>query len=144
MMHFFLKKTSPNYGSIKIHFNKQRTEPWRIIIVWHTENLKECKKFRPMSACADCAGWHGSILFANAFSLHFTELRYTSFYPCKGCMYTCTLYLKINSPGSEVWKSSELPRGSVVNCLTRNPGVLGSYGSFLWECPWARHFKAKA
>ena len=40
-----------------------------------------------------------------------------------------------------------VPRGSVVKCLTRNPGVLGSRltgssGFFLWECPWARHFRA--
>ena len=39
------------------------------------------------------------------------------------------------------------PRGSVVECLTRNPGVLGSSltgssGFFSWECPWARHFRA--
>ena len=35
-------------------------------------------------------------------------------------------------------------RGSVVKCLTHNPGVLGSSctgssGFFSWECPWARH-----
>ena len=41
-----------------------------------------------------------------------------------------------------------VPRGSVVGCLTRNPGVLGSSrtgssGFFLWECPWARHFRAQ-
>ena len=40
-----------------------------------------------------------------------------------------------------------VPRGSVVRCLTRNPGVLGSSltrssGFFSWECPWARHFRA--
>ena len=39
-------------------------------------------------------------------------------------------------------------RGSVVKCLTRNPGVLvssrtGSSGFFSWECPWARHFRAQ-
>ena len=39
-------------------------------------------------------------------------------------------------------------RGSVVMCLTRNPGVLGSSctgssGFFSWECPWARHFRAQ-
>ena len=41
-----------------------------------------------------------------------------------------------------------VPRGSVVRCLTRNPGVLGSSrtrssGFFLWVCPWARHFRAQ-
>ena len=41
-----------------------------------------------------------------------------------------------------------VPRGSVVGCLTRNPGVLGSSrtrssGFFSWECPWARHFRAQ-
>ena len=41
-----------------------------------------------------------------------------------------------------------VPRGSVVRCLTRNPGVLGSSltrssGYFSWECPWARHFRAQ-
>ena len=40
-----------------------------------------------------------------------------------------------------------VPRGSVVECLTRNPGVLslsrtGSSVFFSWECPWARHFRA--
>ena len=40
-------------------------------------------------------------------------------------------------------------RGShVAQCLTRNPGVLGlsrtgSSGSFSWECPWARYFRAQ-
>ena len=39
--------------------------------------------------------------------------------------------------------------GSVVKCLTRNPGVLGlsrngsSGGFFTWESPWARHFRAQ-
>ena len=38
-------------------------------------------------------------------------------------------------------------RGSVVKCLTHNPGVLGSSltgssGFFSWECPLARHFRA--
>ena len=28
-------------------------------------NFKNGEKFRPMTACADCAGSHGSILFAN-------------------------------------------------------------------------------
>ena len=41
-----------------------------------------------------------------------------------------------------------VPRGSVLECLTSNPGVLGSsctgsFGVFLWECPWARHFRAQ-
>ena len=40
-------------------------------------------------------------------------------------------------------------RGSVVKCLNRNPGVLGSCrtgssGFFSWEYPWARHFRAPA
>ena len=40
-----------------------------------------------------------------------------------------------------------IPRGSVVECLTHNPGILGSSltgssGFFSWECPWARHFRA--
>ena len=40
-----------------------------------------------------------------------------------------------------------VPRGSVVRCLTYNPGVLGSSLTrssefFSWECPWARHFRA--
>ena len=44
-----------------------------------------------------------------------------------------------------VWR---VPRGSVVKCLTLNPGVLGSSrtgssGFFSWECPWARHFIAQ-
>ena len=43
--------------------------------------------------------------------------------------------------------SPRVPRGSVVRCLTRNPGVLGSSltrssGFFSWECPWAKHFRA--
>ena len=41
-----------------------------------------------------------------------------------------------------------VPCGSVVRCLTRNPGVLGSShtrssGFFSWECPWVRHFRAQ-
>ena len=41
-----------------------------------------------------------------------------------------------------------VPRGSLVRCLTRNPGVLGSSltrssGYFSWECPWASHFRAQ-
>ena len=45
---------------------------------------------------------------------------------------------------SQCW----VPHGSVVKCLTRNPGVLGSSctgssGFFSWECPWARHFRAQ-
>ena len=44
-------------------------------------------------------------------------------------------------------RHSRVPRGSVVRCLTCNPGVLGSSltrssGFFSWECPWARHFRA--
>ena len=40
-----------------------------------------------------------------------------------------------------------VPHGSVVKCLTRNPGswvraTLDPLG-FSWECPWARHFRAK-
>ena len=43
--------------------------------------------------------------------------------------------------------ASRVPRCSVVKCLTRNPEVLGlsltgSCEFFLWECPWARHFRA--
>ena len=39
-------------------------------------------------------------------------------------------------------------RSSVVKCLTRNPGVLGSSrtgssGFFSRECPWARCFRAQ-
>ena len=44
--------------------------------------------------------------------------------------------------------SKRVLRGSVVKCLTCNPGVLGlshtkSSGFFSWECPWARHFRAQ-
>ena len=34
---------------------------------------KKAKRFRPRSACADCAGWHESILFADVLGPHFTE-----------------------------------------------------------------------
>ena len=31
------------------------------------------EKFRPMPACADCAGWHGSKLFTEALTPIFAE-----------------------------------------------------------------------
>ena len=37
------------------------------VIVWKW--VKQIKSFDPMSACADCAGWHGSILFANKLTI---------------------------------------------------------------------------
>ena len=58
-----------------------------------------------------------------------------------------TLYSFKMFEGEETKKCKRVPRGSVVRCLTRNPGVLGSSltrssGFFSWECPWARHFRA--
>ena len=55
------------------HFVKQLTETCCRTALWHTANLKIRKKFRPMSACADCACWHGSILFANTLNPLFSE-----------------------------------------------------------------------
>ena len=63
-------------------------------------------------------------------------------------------YIFIQPPSMEelvslwfLFNSYRVPCGSVVKCLTRNPGVLGSSltrssGFFSWECRWARHFRA--
>ena len=39
------------------------------IKLWNPEKSIKNEKFQFMSACADCAGWHWSILFAKAFRL---------------------------------------------------------------------------
>ena len=45
---------------------------WVKMVLRQTESIHS-EKFRSISACADCTGWHGSILFANTISSLFKE-----------------------------------------------------------------------
>ena len=55
------------------------------------ENLPIAKDFGPGPACADCAGWPGSISFADTLGLFFEEYKSCRLlYPC----YEPTLHLK--------------------------------------------------
>ena len=73
-----------------------------------------------------------------------------------GTYFSCKCTLNYRLKFLSIWTTlkvcrlvmGRVPRGSVVKCLTRNPGVLGSSrtgssGFFSWECPWARHFRAQ-
>ena len=51
----------------KIRFVKQPNESWWRFF-FHLQKYKDNEKNLPMLACAECAGWHGKILFAKALS----------------------------------------------------------------------------
>ena len=55
--------------AVKVALNPNTTNETK-----HCRKFTNNKKYRPMPACACCAGWHGSILFADALSSLFTEL----------------------------------------------------------------------
>ena len=75
-------KSLPDYESIKrVNFVKQPTESWCRMVLWNIEKKNgKLARSQPMSACAHCAGWHGSIFFANALSPLFTEQDRINFF----------------------------------------------------------------
>ena len=69
-------KISPNDRSIKFHFVQQPSELLNYMGYNYPlafRRSKESEKFRPISACANCSGWHGSMLFANALISPFLQ-----------------------------------------------------------------------
>ena len=81
-----LKDSSNNDWSVQfILFDKWgRTIDHLICIQFTTTSIK---KFRLMSACADCAGWHGSKFFEDALRPSFTDQSsYISLNTHPGCV----------------------------------------------------------
>ena len=72
MWYMIHRKSSYNYGSIKVHFIKQPTRAWCRIVFRHTENWKMRKSFGPHEPVVS-ADSHLLILFTKAWSPLLTE-----------------------------------------------------------------------
>ena len=67
------KEKSPQPG-IELTTTRSWFRHARVGHLWHAKYVyKDSERYRLMSACADSAGWHGSIFFANALRPLFQE-----------------------------------------------------------------------
>ena len=67
--------------------------------------------------------------------------------PCSSFFFYAFNFVRVNHFSEHVYHV-RVPSSLVVKRFTRNPGVLDSSRTrsswfFSWECPWARHFRAK-
>ena len=73
-----LRKSLPQNGPITSIFVQQPGKPTKLLgwtILSTSRKFKNGEKFPPMSACADCAGWHGSKLFRRCMKPRFQRAR---------------------------------------------------------------------